>query len=111
MKVVRVIDGDTVDVMIDLGFNVWIANRIRLFDIDAPETRTTDLEEKERGKQTKARLEELLELYRDKLNIYSHGVDKYGRCLGTFYANDEEDELNLNECLISEGLATRYKAK
>ena len=114
MKVVRVIDGDTVDVMIDLGFNVWIANRIRLFDIDAPETRTTDLEEKERGKQTKARLEELLEFYRDKdrgLTLTSHGVDKYGRCLGTFYANDEEDELNLNECLISEGLAARYEAK
>ena len=118
IKIVRVIDGDTVDVMIDLGFNIWIKNRIRLFGIDTPEIRTKDLEEKERGKGAKARLEELLCLFTDLdydrvLTLTSHGVDKYGRCLGTLYGADNhnpngEDQLNLNELLISEGFATRY---
>jgi endonuclease YncB( thermonuclease family) len=128
VKVVRVIDGDTVDVMIDLGFNVWIENRIRLFGIDAPETRTKDLEEKEKGNASKVRLEELLSGESDssgRLTLTSHGVDKYGRCLGTFYANEEGKctdcllqeyevtdqtiKLNLNKLLISEGFATKYK--
>ena len=116
IKIVRVVDGDTVDVMIDLGFNIWIKNRIRLFGIDTPEIRTKDLEEKERGKGAKARLEELLSEEWDNdrvLTLTSHGVDKYGRCLGTLYGADNhnlngEDELNLNELLISEGFATRY---
>ena len=57
----RVIDGDTVDAMVDLGFSVWEKKRIRLYGIDAPETRTRNLEEKARGFQTKERLVELLE--------------------------------------------------
>ena len=127
VKVMRVIDGDTVDVMIDLGFNVWVKNRIRLFSINAPEIRTKDLEEKNKGTASKVRLEELLsgESGSDRvLTLRSHGLDKYGRCLGTFYANEKENwescilqeqgmapiiSLNLNKILISEGFATEYK--
>ena len=59
-KINRVIDGDTVDLDIDLGFSITISQRIRLKDIDAPETRTKDLEEKERGLAAKVWLEEQL---------------------------------------------------
>ena len=60
-KLDRIIDGDTVDALIDLGFDIWIKKRIRLYGIDAPETRTRDLEEKSLGFAAKERLEELLE--------------------------------------------------
>ena len=102
IEIIRVIDGDTVDVMVDLGFSVWVEKRVRLFDIDAPETRTKDLEEKEKGKATKLRLQEMLN--KDDATLESYGVDKYGRCLGTLYVKQD----NLNELLISEGFATRY---
>ena len=55
-KLDRVVDGDTIDAMVDLGFDIWTHKRIRLLGIDAPETRTKDLEEKERGFETKNRL-------------------------------------------------------
>ena len=59
-KLIRVIDGDTVDALIDLGFNVWVKKRIRLYGINAPETRTKDLEEKKAGNAAESRLIELL---------------------------------------------------
>ena len=82
-KLIRVIDGDTIDASIDLGFDVWVKKRIRLYGIDAPESRTRDLEEKKRGIETKERLQELLEANRNVFIVRSHGVGKYGRCLGT----------------------------
>ena len=63
-ELIRVIDGDTIDAWIDLGFNITVRRRIRLWGIDAPETRTLDLEEKAEGKIAKARLEEMLSLSR-----------------------------------------------
>ena len=104
-KLIRVIDGDTVDAMIDLGFSVWVEKRIRLHGIDAPETRTRDLEEKKRGIETKEKLQELLEANRNVFIVRSHGVGKYGRCLGTLLI----DGVNLNEKLLSEGYAKEYK--
>ena len=104
-KLDRVVDGDTVDAMIDLGFDTWVHKRIRLLGIDAPETRTRDLEEKERGFATKERLVGLLEAAGGLFVLHSHGVGKYGRCLGAIYVEDE----NINELLLSEGLAEKYE--
>tara|TARA_R100000664_G_C2738687_1_gene127546 strand:+ start:887 stop:1216 length:330 start_codon:yes stop_codon:yes gene_type:complete len=103
-KLDRVIDGDTVDAMIDLGFNTWVHKRIRLEGIDAPETRTRDLDEKAQGFATKERLEGLLEAANGMFVLQSHGVGKYGRCLGTIFI----EEQNINELLLAEGLAEVY---
>ena len=104
-KLDRVIDGDTVDAMIDLGFNTWVHKRIRLLGIDAPETRTRDLREKEAGLQTKERLTELLAASEGEFVVESHGVGKYGRCLGTIWIGEQ----NINNLLLSEGLAEVYE--
>ena len=103
-KLDRVIDGDTVDAMIDLGCNTWVHKRIRLEGIDAPETRTRDLDEKAQGFATKERLEGLLEAANGMFVLQSHGVGKYGRCLGTIFI----EEQNINELLLAEGLAEVY---
>ena len=104
-KLDRVIDGDTVDAMIDLGFDTWVHKRIRLEGIDAPETRTRDLDEKAQGFITKARLTDLLEASNGEFVVVSHGVGKYGRCLGTIMIGEQ----NINELLIREGLAEVYE--
>ena len=104
-KLDRVIDGDTVDAMIDLGFNTWVHKRIRLEGIDAPETRTRDLDEKAQGFITKDRLTGLLEAANGEFVLLSHGVGKYGRCLGTIFIGQN----NINELLLSEGLAEKYE--
>ncbi len=79
-KLIRVIDGDTIDASIDLGFNVWIMKRIRLYGIDAPESRTRDLEEKKKGIETKEKLQELLKANEGTFTVKSKGVGKVGRC-------------------------------
>ena len=103
-KLIRVIDGDTVDALIDLGFDVWVKKRIRLYGIAAPATRTKDLDEKAQGLLTKERLSALLEASDGRFILSSHGVGKYGRCLGTLFIEKQ----NINELLVSEGLAERY---
>tara|TARA_Y100001938_G_scaffold19727_1_gene24734 strand:- start:1376 stop:1708 length:333 start_codon:yes stop_codon:yes gene_type:complete len=104
-KLIRVIDGDTIDASIDLGFNVWIMKRVRLYGIDAPESRTRDLKEKKKGIESKQKLQELIGTNEGNFILKSHGVGKYGRCLGTIYING----CNLNEKLINEGFAKEYK--
>ena len=104
-KLDRVVDGDTVDAMIDLGFDTWVHKRIRLLGIDAPETRTRDLDEKVQGLATKERLTGILEAAEGMFVLHSHGVGKYGRCLGTIMVGEE----NINELLLAEGLAEVYK--
>ena len=89
VKIVRVIDGDTVDVDIDLGFGIWIHNeRVRIMGIDTPESRTRDLVEKLFGLAAKARLEELLGEYSVlRTQVAKDGTDmkgKFGRVLGDF---------------------------
>jgi len=103
-KLIRVIDGDTVDASIDLGFDVWVKKRIRLYGIDTPETRTRDLEEKRAGIVAKERLAELLGASEGAFILLSHGVGKYGRCLGTIYIDNQD----INMLLLSEGLAKEY---
>ena len=101
-KLVRVVDGDTVDALVDLGFSTFKKVRIRMMGINAPESRTRDLEEKAKGLAAKIRLEELLE--EDKFVLESHGVGKFGRCLGTLHV----DDVNVNKTLVKEGYAWEY---
>ena len=77
----RVVDGDTIDAMIDLGFDVHVKKRIRFMGINTPESRTRDLEEKKKGLAAKARVEELLTTC-SCITLKSHGSGKFGRCLG-----------------------------
>ena len=104
-KLIRVIDGDTVDAMIDLGFDTWVMKRVRLYGIDAPESRTKNLDEKSQGIAATKRLAELLAASTDQLIIRSHGVGKYGRCLGTLFIG----ECNINQQLLLEGHAEEYQ--
>ena len=103
----RVIDGDTIDAIINLGFNVQVKKRIRFMGINTPESRTRDLEEKARSSAPNARKQELLETCAC-ITLKSHGVGKYGRCLGELYLELDEEAVNLNQLLISEGHAVEY---
>ena len=104
-KIERIIDGDTVDVSIDLGFNLTTVQRVRLNDIDAAETRTKDLAEKAQGIAAKAWLEK--ELSREgEWIIETTKEDKYGRILGTLYLVG--DPVTVNERMLNEGIAEPY---
>ena len=103
-KVIKIIDGDTVDVDIDLGFGVWLRNeRIRLYGIDTPESRTRDKAEKVLGLAAKERLKELCT---GKFKVKSLGKGKYGRILGIPYTEDGKD---ICKILIDEGHAVIYE--
>ena len=106
-KLVRVVDGDTADAMIDLGFNVWVKNRIRFMGVDAWESRTRNLEEKEKGLAAKAYVKDLLENSDEgKFLLKSHGVGKYGRVLGELFVKGNEK--SVNELLKENGHAYEY---
>ena len=109
IDVLRVIDGDTIDASIDLGFDVKIKKRIRFMGINTPESRTRDLEEKKLGLAAKARVAELLDTAEEVL-LTSHGVGKFGRCLGVidFACPNALTMINLNKALIEEGHAVEY---
>ena len=112
IKLDRVIDGDTIDAHIDLGFDISVKKRIRFKGINTPESRTRDLEEKARGLAAKDRLKAILE-GANTIQLVSHGVGKYGRCLGELHVNvvDGKENLtlvNVNELLIKEGHAVAY---
>tara|TARA_R100000008_G_scaffold16057_1_gene7901 strand:- start:1880 stop:2215 length:336 start_codon:yes stop_codon:yes gene_type:complete len=100
----RVVDGDTIDARVDLGFNVWIECRIRFEGIDAPEARTKNLEEKRLGLRTKEYLKSILDGVGGHFVLKSHGVGKYGRCIGTIYVDGED----INQRLLAEGYAKEY---
>ena len=106
-KLVRVVDGDTCDAMIDLGFNVWVKNRIRFMGVDAWESRTRNKEEKVKGLAAKAYVKDLLENSDDgKFSIISHGVGKYGRVLGELFVKGHEK--SVNELFKENGHAYEY---
>jgi len=111
-KLERVVDGDTVDALIDLGFDTWVKKRIRYKGIDTWESRTKDLDEKKLGIAAKDRNKELLESVSSKpgyFRLRSHGVGKYGRVLGEVFVKDVEGiEYNVNQTLIDEGHAYVY---
>ena len=99
----RVIDGDTIDVDIDLGFNVVLSKRrVRLMGIDTPESRTRNLAEKALGLKAKERLTELCG---ERLQLLSQGTDKYGRVLGVPHTINGE---NICQMLVDEGHAVPY---
>ena len=106
-KLERVVDGDTIDALIDVGFDIWIKKRIRYMGIDTWESRTRDLDEKAKGLAAKARNKELIEKVSSKpgyFRLKSHGVGKYGRILGEIFIQDSEGkQYNINETLKAEG--------
>ena len=105
-KVVRVVEAYTVDTSIDLGFDIRIGQRVRLYGINTPECRTRDKDEKKAGLAAKARLVEMLKENKNKCVIKT-SLDKkgkYGRVLGVLYVND----VDLNEALVNEGHAKQY---
>ena len=112
MEINRVLDGDTIDVTIDLGFDLYKKERVRVAGVDTPEKRTRDLEEKELGIHATNWLKEKLDgaiAGDDDLVIRTElvgGMGKYGRLLGWLYIGDAE--LSLNEQMITEGYAWAY---
>ena len=111
-KLDRVVDGDTVDALIDVGFDIWFKKRIRFMGLDTWESRTRDLEEKKKGKLAKERTRQLLEEVSSKpgyFRIKSHGLGKYGRVLGELFIMDKEGkQMSVNKTLIAEGHAYVY---
>ena len=111
-EIVKVLDGDTIDVMIDLGFDLFKKERVRIAGVDTPEKRTRDLEEKALGIDATNWLKEKLDSTiagDDELTIRTElvgGVGKYGRLLGWLYVGDAQ--LSLNEEMITEGYAWAY---
>ena len=112
IEINRVVDGDTIDVTIDLGFDLYKKERVRVAGVDTPEKRTRDLEEKELGIDAtnwlKAKLDGAIS-GDDDLVIRTElvgGVGKYGRLLGWLYIGDAEQ--SLNELMIQEGYAWEY---
>ena len=112
IEINRVVDGDTIDVTIDLGFDLYKKERVRVAGVDTPEKRTRDLEEKALGIDATYWLKEKLEgavSGDDELSVRTElvgGVGKYGRLLGWLYIGDAE--LSLNEQMITEGYAWEY---
>ena len=111
-KLERVVDGDTIDALIDVGFDIWVKKRIRYKGIDAWESRTRDLDEKKKGLAAKERNKKLLEEVSSKpgyFRLKSYGVGKYGRVLGEIFIQDEnENNICVNNQLITEGHAYVY---
>ena len=111
-KINRVVDGDTIDVTIDLGFDLYKKERVRIAGVDTPEKRTRDKEEKALGLDATAWMKEKLEgaiKGDDELTIRTElkgGGGKYGRLLGWLYVGD--DDFSLNEQMITEGYAWEY---
>jgi micrococcal nuclease len=107
-KVENVVDGDTIDVLIDLGFDILFASRVRLAGIDTPESRTRDLAEKKLGLESKEYLKKYLKdaksvvIKTEKMN----STEKFGRVLGWLYING--DTVSVNDHMINDGYAWGY---
>jgi micrococcal nuclease len=108
-SITKVVDGDTIDANIDLGFDISFTKRIRLAGIDAPESRTTNLKEKALGLESKEWLKKTLEDAKDILikTEKPDSTEKYGRIIGHLFINDQET--SLNNQMIDEGYALAYE--
>jgi len=103
--VLKIVDGDTLDVDIDLGFSTTLRKqRIRMHGIDTPESRTRDLEEKARGLLSKEFLQAQCPVG-SKVRLYSHGKGKFGRILGEIYTGYGD---SINKIMCDEGFAVEY---
>lgn len=111
-KVLKVLDGDTVDIDLDLGFNIVLANqRVRMAGIDTPESRTTDSEEKVRGQLSKKKLSDKLPVgswVKIETRKSDSNDDKFGRILGVFIM---EDGTSLNQWMIDNNYAVLYNGE
>jgi micrococcal nuclease len=109
-KVVKIIDGDTVDVDIDLGFGVWMRKqRIRMYGIDTPESRTRDKEEKRYGLAAKRFLTDMLDDPKGVvLKTHKDGKGKFGRILGELWRTTNYADKSINEYMIEKHHAVRY---
>ena len=107
-KVHKVVDGDTIDVDIDLGFSVSFFSRVRLAGIDTPESRTTDAKEKALGLEVKEKIKKELAAAKDVVikTEKPDSSEKYGRILGWVFLDGSE--ISLNQKLINEGYAWTY---
>ena len=105
-EVTRVVDGDTIDCVLDLGFSILHKCRVRLYGIDTPESRTRDLDEKARGKLASKFLEDSIKngteiILRSELK---DSKGKYGRVLGSIVV----DDLDINQAMVAQNLAVKY---
>ncbi len=107
-SVTKVIDGDTIDADIDLGFDISLTKRIRFAGIDTPESRTTNLKEKALGLESKEWLKKILDGAKDILikTELPDSTEKYGRIIGHLFINGQET--SLNNQMIAEGYALAY---
>jgi micrococcal nuclease len=107
-KVVKVVDGDTIDVDIDLGFSISFFSRVRLAGIDTPESRTTNAKEKALGLEVKEKLKKELAAAKDVVikTEKPDSSEKYGRILGWVFLDGSD--VSLNQRLINEGYAWTY---
>ncbi len=108
-KLVKVIDGDTIDIDIDLGFGVWLRNqRIRMYGIDTPESRTRDLDEKKYGLAAKAFLTEMLDDSHLILKTHKDERGKFGRILGEIWRTTNFADQSINNYMIEKHHAVAY---
>ena len=107
-KVVRIIDGDTIVVNIDLGLKQWSHDQhLRIKDIYAPEVRTKDLEEKKKGLESKSYLEGLLPYNTEVIvKTYKHSFNRY---VADVWINYEDDSNNIADIMVKSGFASRTK--
>ena len=108
-SITKVVDGDTIDANIDLGFDISLTKRIRFAGIDTPESRTTNLKEKALGLESKEWLKKALEGAKDILikTEKPDSTEKYGRIIGHLFINGQET--SLNNQMIDEGYALAYE--
>ena len=105
-EVTRVVDGDTVDCVLDLGFSILHKCRVRLYGIDTPESRTRDLDEKARGKLASKFLQDSIDNGKDIVlrSELKDSKGKYGRVLGSIIV----DDLDINKAMVTNNLAVKY---
>jgi len=106
-EVKRIVDGDTVDVIIDLGFSIHFSTRVRLYGIDTPESRTRDKDEKVRGFLSKDYLKEWLDQGGVIIRTYRDKKGKFGRVLGEMVVGGR----NINLLMVEENLAVKYEGQ
>jgi len=106
-EVTRIVDGDTVDVIIDLGFDISYKSRVRLYGIDTPESRTRDKDEKVRGLMSKQYLVDELSKGQVVIKTHKDKKGKFGRVLGEMYVADR----NINLMMVDDYMAVKYKGQ
>ena len=108
-SVLRIVDGDTIDVMLDLGFDTWVRRRVRSYGINCPETRTRDKKEKAAGLKAKQFVSDWCTEYNMKCVIKSKGIGKFGRVIGeVFFIKNSEESYCLNDMLLDKGHAEPF---